>query len=93
MLSKLLRLLGRRGASNPACEMFEPPRADMQAIERAFARMFSTDDGRLVLGHLQSVTFCRALPADASDAQLRYYEGQRALVALTRRLIERGRQA
>jgi hypothetical protein len=65
-----------------------PPVADM---ERAFARLFSTQDGRQVLGYLQAVTFQRALGPASSDEQLRYMEGQRAMVATILRLIDRGR--
>jgi len=60
-------------------------------IERTFARLFSTEDGRAVLAHLQVMTFSRAYGADASDQLLRYAEGQRALVAQILRLIDRGR--
>lgn len=62
-----------------------------QDIERAFARVFSTDDGRAVLAHLQVMTFARAHGPDAPDQSLRYAEGQRALVANILRLIDRGR--
>ena len=62
-----------------------------QDIERAFARCFSTDDGKKVLAHLQVMTFSRAYGPDTSDQQLRYAEGQRALVATVLRLIDRGR--
>lgn len=60
-------------------------------IERAFARAFSTDDGRAVLAHLQALTFQRCLGPDCADQQLRYLEGQRSLVATILRLIDRGR--
>jgi len=63
-----------------------------QDIERIFARLFSSDDGRKVLAHLQVITFSRAYGPDASDQQLRYAEGQRALVANILRLVDRGRK-
>lgn len=64
---------------------------EMRDIERAFARLFSTEDGRKVLAHLQVITFQRALGAAAPDEQIRYAEGQRSLVATIFRLIDRGR--
>ena len=73
---------------------FMPPplkRLDQSAVERAFARLFGTDDGRIVLDHLQSIAFMRCHGADATDAQIRYAEGQRALVGQIIRLITAGR--
>lgn len=64
---------------------------EQRDVERAFARLFSSDDGRRVLSHLQAMTFCRALGPSAPDEQLRYAEGQRALMANILRLIDRGR--
>lgn len=67
------------------------PKPEMREIERAFARLFSTEDGRKVLAHLQCITFHRALGAATPDEQIRYAEGQRSLVAVILRLIDRGR--
>jgi hypothetical protein len=69
----------------------EPVRAELREIERSFARVFASEDGKRVLGHLQAITFQRALGGESSDAQLRYAEGQRALVAGILRMIDRGR--
>jgi hypothetical protein len=71
---------------------FEPSRLEARETERLYARLFSTDDGRRVLSHLQAITFGRALGPASSDSQLRYVEGQRAMVATILRLIDRGRQ-
>lgn len=60
-------------------------------IEKAFARLFASDDGRKVMSHLQAITFGRALGPASPDAHLRYIEGQRALIATILRLIDRGR--
>lgn len=65
-----------------------PPQQD---IEKIFARVFSTEDGRKILAHLQAMTFSRAYGPDAPDQSLRYAEGQRALVANIMRLVYRGR--
>ncbi len=64
---------------------------DQSDIEKAFARVFSTEDGQCVLSHLQSITFQRALGPEASDTQLRYLEGQRAMIATIMKLIRSGR--
>lgn len=97
MLSHLLR----KPAAAPALDFSQkglihlppdPGKLEMRAIERAFARLFATEDGRIVLSHLQAVTFQRALGPASPDEQLRYAEGQRSLVAMILRLIDRGRQ-
>jgi hypothetical protein len=70
---------------------YEGTKIQTRDIERAFARLFSTADGQAVLSHLQAITFQRALGAGSTDQQLRYLEGQRAMVASILRLIDRGR--
>lgn len=69
-----------------------PQSLSQQDIERAFARLFSTEDGQKVLAHLQVMTFSRAYGPDTTDQILRHAEGQRALVANILRLIDRGRK-
>lgn len=64
---------------------------EQREIEKAFARLFSSEDGKRVLAYLQVITFNRVLTANTSDDQLRHVEGQRALVASILRLIDRGR--
>ncbi len=66
-------------------------KTDQRDIERTFARLFSSDDGRKVLAHLQVMSFHRVQPPGATDEYLRYAEGQRALVATILRLIDKGR--
>lgn len=66
-------------------------RAEQKDVEKAFARLFATEDGRKVLAWLQHITFHRAASYDSSDAQLRSIEGQRSLMAMILRLIDRGR--
>lgn len=63
---------------------------EQREIERLFARLFLSEDGRKALAYLQVMTFQRALGATAPDEQLRYMEGQRAMVATILRLIDRG---
>jgi len=76
----------------PAHLLADPQTLSQQDVERIFARCFSSEDGKKVLAHLQVMTFSRAYGPDASDQQLRYAEGQRALVANILRLIDRGRK-
>lgn len=66
-------------------------RVDQKEIEKTFSRLFASDDGKRALSYLQTITFHRAQTNEASEAALRYAEGQRALVATILRLIERGR--
>ena len=66
------------------------PRQD--DIHKVFARLFLSEDGKRVLAHLQNLTFERSLGAEASDAALRYSEGQRALLVLIFRLVDQGRK-
>lgn len=66
-------------------------KTELRDVEKAFARLFSTDDGQKVLSHLQVITFQRALGAESPNEQLRYMEGQRSMVATILRLIDRGR--
>lgn len=70
----------------------EPGRIEMREIEKAFARLFATEDGQKVLAHLQVLTFQRALGPGVADEQLRYLEGQRSMVATILRMIDRGRK-
>ncbi|MCB9982444.1 MAG: hypothetical protein H6861_02045 [Rhodospirillales bacterium] len=70
----------------------EPGKTELREIEKAFARLFASNDGQKVLAHLQVITFQRALGPGVGDDQLRYLEGQRAMIATILRLIDRGRK-
>lgn len=65
---------------------------EQKDMERVFARLFSSDDGKKALAYLQVMTFQRALSPNSADAELRYLEGQRAMVGTILRLIDRGRR-
>lgn len=65
---------------------------EQKEIERSFARLFSSEDGKKVLAWLQVMTFQRVQGAGTPEDQLRYMEGQRAMVATILRLIDRGRK-
>lgn len=69
--------------------MTDRPNQTRLAIDAA--RTFSSDAGIRMLAHLRAITRDRVLGPDASDAQLRHVEGQRALVRHLESLIERGR--
>ena len=60
-------------------------------VARAFARSFAGPHGETALAHLRAVTIERRLGPEASEALLRFVEGQRALVATIEALIARGR--
>ncbi len=59
---------------------------------KACVRCFQTRAGRQVLAYLENLTRGRVLGAGATDAELRFLEGQRALVAHLARLIQEGKQ-
>lgn len=63
----------------------------MKDIEQNYARAFSTGAGMAVLKHLRRITIERVLGANATDAELRGLEAQRALVHQIENLIERGK--
>ena len=66
-------------------------RLEQREIERSFARVFSTEEGKKVLAWLQVMTFHRVGGAQTSAEQLRYMEGQRSLMASILRMIDRGK--
>ena len=74
-----------------AYELSVPAVFNTRDVEKAFVRLFETNDGKKVLAYLQAVTFMRAAQMDAPNEMLRYMEGQRSLVALIQRMIERGK--
>lgn len=63
---------------------------DMEAVYRAFARVFTGPDGDLVLRHLRAITKETVLGPNIPDAQLRHHEGARCLVHTIETLTERG---
>ncbi|MBO4626173.1 MAG: hypothetical protein J5679_02780 [Alphaproteobacteria bacterium] len=52
----------------------------MTDLEKDFVRTFATPSGQRVLEHLRKITIERTLGANATDAELRWGEAQRALV-------------
>ena len=60
-------------------------------LEKNYARTFASPNGVVVLSHLRKITIERVLGPNASDAELRGLEAQRALVHQIENLIERGK--
>ena len=71
-------------------ESKEEAKEEEENITFAFARLFGSLDGKKVLAHLESLTMARVLPQDASDAELRYLEGKRALFFHIKTMIKTG---
>lgn len=59
-------------------------------LATVFARCFVSADGRQVLGHLRRLTIEKALGPQASEALMRYAEGQRQLVLYVEALVAKG---
>lgn len=57
----------------------DPPR-ESDDIARAYARLFNSDDGKIVLEHLHQHSLFRLTDPQLPEAQLRFIEGQRQLV-------------
>lgn len=63
----------------------------MRETELNFARCFSTSAGTAVMAHLRKITIERVLGPNATDAELRGLEAQRALVHQIENMIDRGK--
>lgn len=62
-------------------------RRDGDAIARAYARLFGTDDGKIVLEHLHNHVLFRLTDPQLPPASLRFLEGQRQLVLFICQMI------
>lgn len=60
-------------------------------LARSFARCFKGGDGAIVLRHIRQTILDRRLGPDATDAELRFLEGQRSIAAHILSMIDRGR--
>ena len=65
--------------------------ADDHELVRSFAGCFKGAEGENVLKHLRQTILDRRLGPKASDAELRFLEGQRSVVAHIVAMLERGR--
>lgn len=59
-------------------------------LARSFARCFKGGDGTIVVRHLRQTILDRRLGPRASDAELRFLEGQRSVAAHILSMIEKG---
>ena len=62
----------------------------MAELEKQYARVFSTADGKCVLKHLRSITIERIWGQNISDNELRWWAAQNALVHYIENLINKG---
>ncbi|MDP7141801.1 MAG: hypothetical protein QF692_08235 [Alphaproteobacteria bacterium] len=93
MMTRFLKkLIGLRVRDDGVMAFPDMRRIALQDIQKSYARLFATEDGQAVLAHLQRTVFMRACGADCNDAQIRYAEGQRALLFQIMRHIEGGRK-
>ncbi len=73
---------------------FDPqaaPPADDNELIQSFTRCFKGPEGQHALRHLQQTILDRRLGPKASDAELRFLEGQRSVVAHIITMVMRGR--
>lgn len=63
---------------------------DDSELVRSFARCFRGSEGQHVLRHLQRTILERRLGPKASDAELRFLEGQRSVAAHIVSMVVRG---
>lgn len=60
-------------------------------IEKNYTRCFCTPSGVIVLQHLRDITIERFLGVNATEAEIRSLEAQRALVHQIETLTKRGK--
>ena len=64
----------------------------MIQVARALVRLSNTTDGKIVLDYINQKITNRVLAPNASNQELWYLEGQRALIATLHHLIQQGKQ-
>jgi len=79
---------GRQFSNDTAVSELRDPGRDLRL---AYARCFSSADGKRVLEHLRAITLERAFGPDVLADTLRHVEGQRQLVSFMAALTDRGR--
>tara|TARA_R100001126_G_C4847209_1_gene160093 strand:+ start:733 stop:1020 length:288 start_codon:yes stop_codon:yes gene_type:complete len=63
---------------------------DEENLNTLFYKMFNTPGGSEILKHLKSLTLEAVAGPEISDSQLRHLEGQRYLVGLIQRRVNKG---
>ena len=71
---------------------YKRTRAEARQLDLRAARVFRGKDGELFLKYLRSITLEAVAGPEASDCALRHLEGQRYLVSIIQRAVDRGRQ-
>ncbi len=61
-------------------------------MEKNYVKTFNSPHGEKVLEHLRAITIGRFLGPNATEAELRSLEAQRALVHQIERMLARGKQ-
>ena len=69
----------------------QDPSIEIDQLAQSFLRCFAGSDGEIVLRHLRQSILDRRLGPTASDAELRFLEGQRSVVAHIISMNDRGR--
>lgn len=87
-MMRLILNFFKRTATMPESNIPVPAREDAPVI---FARLFQSDDGQRVIAYLKAQISSRAAGPEASEAMLRYCDGQRGLLQTIQGLVEQGR--
>ncbi len=69
----------------------QPQQLTRDDAARIFARLFSSDDGKRAAAYLRGTVFARVSGPEAGEGQLRYQDGQRALLTTILNLAEQGK--
>jgi hypothetical protein len=64
--------------------------ADEENLNTLFYKMFNTTGGSEIIKHLKSLTLEAVAGPEITDGQLRHLEGQRYIVGLIQRRINKG---
>jgi hypothetical protein len=79
-------LFGASSANAPGAK------TDLDVLALEVAHTFESAGGKKVLEYLRSITLARYLPPNATDAELRYLEGQRYLVSFIANMVKKGKR-
>ena len=82
----------RKQSLHLGVDNFPRTKEDDQIISRNINSVFKTPNGSAVLKYLRSITIESVQGPNASDAELRHFEGQRYLVGLIERRINHGQK-
>lgn len=83
--------IGREGWNWFDIDVDRKAAIDDDDLVRSFTRCFKGSDGAMVLQHLRQTILDRRLGPGSSDAELRFLEGQRTVVAHILSMVDRGK--